>query len=390
MTVVQNADALVADPTIEALTSALVDAYDQLVALYELSKSTTGSLDEAHAIEQILEHAAPLVKASSMTFEIDGITVCTLGDPEVAKYAKSVDVTTPTEMVATLRVWRDEPMGTAQSKLLTAIANTALQAAHTSRLHESAVESLIVERDHDTASALAQLALPSWRPELPGLSLFARSDPARSAGGDLFAWSVRDDRLLAVVGDVSGKGLPAALVMSSVISSATAAFQTVGDGGPVAVLAAIDASLHAYLTDASMFVTLAVIDVDAITRTLRLVSAGHSPILWRSNDRVEHLTAACPPVGVLELSSMGPGYLTEHVLDGTSGDRLVIASDGLTEQESPTGDQFGDDRLIEFVVADKRSAFDTGTSIFETIDRFADDVEQMDDRTLFVLDWTPS
>lgn len=390
MTTVHDTDALVAAQTIDSLTSALVDANDQLVALYELSKSTTGSLDEADAIEQILQNAAPLVDATSMTFEIDGVPICTLGDPALGEHATSVDVATPTEMVATLRASRDEPMGTAESKLLTAIANTALRAAHTSRLHESAIENVILERDHETASALAQLALPSWRPELPGLSLFARSDPARSAGGDLFAWSVRDNRLLAVVGDVSGKGLPAALVMSSVISSATAAFQTVGDGGPAAVLSAIDASLHAYLSDASMFVTLAAIDVDATTGTLRLISAGHSPILWRSDEQVEHLTAVCPPVGVLELAGMGEGFLTEHVIQGKPGDRLVIASDGITEQESSGGDQFGDDRLIEFVTNNTGSAQLVGTSIFDTIDHFADGVEQMDDRTLFILDWSES
>ncbi len=387
---------------LDSLTGALVEANDQLLALYELATITSQSLDEREAVDEILTRAINLLGADGLQLTVadddpstpdtefvagsalvssDGVEIA---PPPKAPTETAVSVET-TGYAGTLRACRlDRSFGTADHKLLSAVATMALGAVRTSRHHHDALNRAMMARDHDTASELAQQSLPSWRPSLDGVRLFARSDPARAAGGDLFTFAAQDGALHFVLGDVSGKGLPAAMMMTTVISAATAAFQTCGDAGPAAMLSSIDNWVHDYLADAGLFVTLMAGTYGPDPHHLSVASAGHGPMLFVEGDQVSTLDASVPPIGVLPLSLVGPP--TDIVLDAKPGSRLVVSSDGFTEQANPQDEMWGDDRLIEAIRDRTMSTDELGDALFEQLETYADGAEQTDDRTLLILD----
>ena len=364
---------------LESLTGALVDANDQLLALYDMAALRTDSLDERESVDQILRKAQVLLRTAELSF-VSGTPTRSHDDGLITT---SVHVSDPSGDSATLVAKRTHTaFTTGDTKLLTAVAHLAMSARHTARMHARAVEQAIVAHEHTMASELAQMALPSGRPRIPTADLFARTDPARTAGGDLFTFSLIGSAFHFVVGDVSGKGLPAALMMSSVINAAKGCFARFGDDGPVAVLDAIDGWVHDALSDAAMFVTLIVGRFDTETQVLSLANAGHSPVAFVHDGEIRSVPASRPPIGVL------PGMACEQIdLEVERSDRFVAASDGFPEQADEAGEMFGDARFErELVAVGPGDGFD-GDALFETIERFAGDAPQSDDRTLFVLDF---
>ncbi len=376
------------DDPVGLVTEALIDANDQLLAMYDLAAMTSQSLDESVAVSEIIERAKRVVMTDELFFVVDGWAV---GSDEsyAADDGATFDVSNAAGRSGILVARRpSRPFGTPERKLLRAIANLCLGAVHAARLHAEGVSDAVMQRDHDTASAIAVMSLPQWRPAIDGVSCFARSEPARSAGGDLFAFGVRDQVVSFVVGDVAGKGLPAAMMMTTVISAATAAFQLHGSAGPAAVLESIDEWVYDRLSDASLFVTLVAGDYDVEQGRIRLVNAGHSPVLFVRGDEVTQVDADLPPIGVFPVSDVAIG-LEVQAFDVHPGDRLVVASDGFTEQCNPAGVPFGDPAL-ERAMTTSGSIDEIGEGLFHTIDAFAGRAEQSDDRTLFILGADPS
>lgn len=400
------------DP-MQSLTGALVEVNEQLLVLYQLASITTESLDESEAVAAILEKAKSLLATDLLAFSVDGQEVhstnhLTADSPSPhrrrddrqiqqgefrggvlkgkAPNQTSVEVSNGT-LGASLYARRDSrTFGTADHKLLTAIASMALGAVQTSRHHHEAVEGAVAMRDHDTASELAQLALPNWRPDLPGVDVYARSDPARAAGGDLFTFAVLGEVLHFVAGDVSGKGLPAALMMTTVISAATAAFQSAGASGPGAVLEAIDGWVHAYLAEAGLFVTLMAGSYDIGAKRLSVASAGHGPIFYLDDDGSRSIDSVVPPIGVLPLSDLGP--VEDTVIPTVPSSRLVVSSDGFTEQQDPAGTMWGEERMLDVLTGSDLPAAELGELLFERLEAHAGTADQTDDRTLLILSTT--
>ncbi len=383
-----------------SLTSALVEANDQLLALYGLTEVNIDSLDGQTSVREILDRATTLLSADALILHpsvgepvssTEGRMTSSERTPShvhsLAPTTASITVTNASDWEATLIARRSgRPFGTADHKLLTAVANMALGALHTSHLHREAIEQAVVARDHDTASELAIRALPRWTPTIAGAELFARSDPARAAGGDLFTYAEIGDILHFVVGDVSGKGLPAAMMMTNVISASHAAFQEAGRTGPAAVLARIDAWMYEFLSDAGLFVTMIAGAFDQQTGELRLANAGHSPVMWCSRGQVKVLEADIPPIGVLPFELTPP--FDETVKRTEPGDRLIVASDGLTEQRNPSGEMFGEDRLATALTFATHSTKGQAERLFDQVESFAAGTAQEDDRTLLVLSIT--
>ncbi len=397
---------------LDSLAGALVETNDQLLALYQLATITTQSLDEVEATSEILRRAMDLLDADEVVLRLGDqeLEARESGQPSVgwrsrtprrrsedlagssnkATTSTAIDVSVGALHGVLIAVRRERPFGTADLKLLSAVATMALGAVQTSRHHHDALSRAVMARDHDTAAELAQLALPRWRPSLPGLELFARSDSARSAGGDLFTFAVVGDTLRFVVGDVSGKGLPAAMMMTTVISAATAAFQTEGKRGPSAVLHSIDRWVHDYLSEAGLFVTLLAGSFCTSTRELLLANAGHAPVLFvpagDGSQRARTIDASVPPVGVLPLCALGTDALVEEKIEASPGARLVVASDGFTEQPNQVGTMWGEDRLATAVTTDAvAAARELGERLFHDLEHFSNGAEQSDDRTLLIL-----
>lgn len=403
---------------IESLTKALVEANDQLVTLYQLTSVTMQSLDEHEATTTILAAAAGLLDADLRLWCVDRRSnthssdrhspdpdrsdghylhseasadsgadrTATANSPtrSISTDLQTMDQLPLGRLEATRAVDTSKAFGTADGKLLAAVGNLVAGAINASRLHETEVGQAVIARDHNTASALARRALPTWRPSINRLVVYADSRPARAAGGDLYCFSTVGPIVHFAVGDVSGKGLPAAMMMTTVISAATAAFQSPTQKGAAATLATIDAWTYDYLTEAELFVTLVVGQINSVTGELVLINAGHSPVLLVNGDRVIPVAADLAPIGVLPVRHQN--RLCDQTFRLSPGDRLVICSDGLTEQENPAGHMVGEDHLIQAVTDRTVDVNQLGPGILDHVEDFADGQTQVDDRTLVIFE----
>ncbi len=378
----------------DLLAGALVETNDQLLGLYDLVSLTIESLDEQRAVLAILDRAKSILGADALLLRAD--RNYSIGPPnDVAALeavhripvqagdssATSVPVQTPDGTTVDLGALRkSSPFGTADKKLLGAVGKMLVGAIHRARMHQAGLDQAVKARDHDTASELAQRALPRWRPESGRLDLFAHSSPARAAGGDLFTFALVDDTFHFVVGDVSGKGLPAALMMTTTISASNAAFASVGESGAAAILTTIDSWVYETLADAGLFVTLLVGSYNLTSGILQTCNAGHSPVGIVRNATFQPLAAQLPPIGVLPVESV---EACTHQLG--PGDRFIAASDGLVEQLNMVGGMFGDERLEALLVSDAMCADGLGKAVFAAVSDFAGAEPQGDDRTLLTF-----
>jgi sigma-B regulation protein RsbU (phosphoserine phosphatase) len=178
-----------------------------------------------------------------------------------------------------------------------------------------------------------------------GVAIAVASIPASEVGGDFYDFITADDRHLAlVIGDVAGKGLPAAM-LTSVTRTMLRAEALRGDPPHVIIDQANDI-LHQDLSRIDSFATVFVAAIDTYAGTLNYASAGHTPgILWRADTRTtEQLRATSPPIGI-------SGYQSRAVdtIHLNPGDTLVLYTDGITEAQAPNGHLFGINRLTYIV-----------------------------------------
>lgn len=406
-----------------SLVGALVEANDQLLALYELASLSVDTLDESTAVLRILDRAHKLLKADALMLISDSVysvgssehidqvisanrivsreatnSQQRVGDADFEESTLAFPSGWTTTTVSTssgqslplaaLRL--ATPFGTADQKLLDAVAKLLGGVVTTAQLHEKALSQAVIERDHSIASELAQRALPHSTPVVAGIDVFARSDPADTSGGDLYAWTVADGVLHFAMGDVAGKGLPAAITMTNVISAANACFRQFGADGPGAVLRTMDQWLCEPLSSREIFVTMVVGSFDPDSRKLRIANAGHSPVLYTHKGELRSIPAHYPPVGVLPIDGA-----SETVVSADDGDMFLAGSDGLTEQQNPSGEMFGEERIADLVQDCLLSeaaldASELGTTLFAEVEQFGSNAPQSDDRTLLCLTFGPS
>ncbi len=389
------------DEQIESLVAALVESNDQIVALYDLLDVGFASLDGTTSLARILDRGADLLAASLELWSAST-------DPGVAPvFAEEADLTVSsgsgtrsadgsTPSTRTIDLARPDglfhcrikatragdPFSTGDAKLLTAVGTVALASGYTAHVHRSEVSNAVMRSDYATASELAALALPRWQVDVEGVETYAHSNPARIAGGDFYQYALVDDDFWFVVGDVAGKGLPSALIMTAVLSAATGVFQD-GPRDTGRAMAAIDSMVHGYLDATDRFVTAVVGRYNTADRRLCLTNAGHSPVALLLGERIVEVRPGCPPLGVHLLDpDNAPDQEEFHLGDG---DRLVIGSDGLTEQADESGRMFGMDRFIRVACAATGSVREQYGSIATELQRFAGDAPQSDDQTLFIL-----
>jgi sigma-B regulation protein RsbU (phosphoserine phosphatase) len=230
-------------------------------------------------------------------------------------------------------------------------------------------------KDVELAAQVQRLFLPSGKPAIPGLEIAGMMHPARGVGGDYYDYIPLDGNTLqAVIADVSGKGIPAALLMS-----ATAAAMRFGASHDRSMMEQVQRLNTGILlaSDDERYVTLMIAEIDTRRRMMRYVNCGHNPaLLFRaSTGTLTRLNSSCPPLGlsseeICELASA----------DLTAGDVVVFYTDGVTEAENRLSEEFGMERLSA-VVRDgsSLSAEDLMTNIYNAAadfcgDNFSDDV----------------
>lgn len=228
------------------------------------------------------------------------------------------------------------------------------------------------------ARSIQQHLFPRTAPESPGLEVAGRCEPADMIGGDYYDYlRFANGALGLVVADVSGHGLPAALLMCETRAVLRSVARTYDELGFVFDLA------HEIMTHdlRDLFVAVFAASIDPSTRRLHFVSAGHRASLLRADGRVELLSSGHPPLGVHE-GSFGPS----RQVDLDSGDVLAMFTDGLVERFNSVGEQFGTSRLLQLVRAMRsQPATSIVNGVFDATKEFAAGLRQPDDNTLIIV-----
>ncbi len=261
--------------------------------------------------------------------------------------------------------------------LLTVLANIAAIRIENARLTEVEHHERLMAREMVQAAEIQRNLLPRSVPQQPGLELAAFSEPCLSVGGDYYDFCERGGRLSLMVGDVAGKGLPAALLMASLQARIQVLVEEEID------LAALVTRLNRIVASncpGNRFITLFMCEVDLATGALAYVNAGHNPpLLVRANGEVQRLEGGGMVLGIFGHAAFA--LQTAHM---DQGDLLVIFSDGVTEAQDPaTQEDFGEERLLAALApAAARSPAEMIEQAKNAVARFAGAVAAADDFTL--------
>ena len=239
-----------------------------------------------------------------------------------------------------------------------------------------------LDRELELARQVQQSVLPRIFPLVPGYAFAAHNEPARRVGGDFYDVILLDaDRFGVVIGDVSDKGMPAALYMALTRSLLLA--ESRREPSPRAVLANVH-RLLLELGQPSMFVTVFYGVVDGAAREMVYSRAGHErPVLLRDG-RAHFLGGEGTFLGFVDDMHL---TLTEERIDLTPRDRLVLYTDGLTDAQSSDGRAFGLERLVDLLQRHAELPPDEMcTTVFADLAAYQGSAEQYDDMTMVVLE----
>lgn len=242
------------------------------------------------------------------------------------------------------------------------------------------VESDFLERELSMASKIQQSLLPASEYKSAQMDASFRLFFYEQVGGDLYDWlDLGDGRVTLCLGDVSGKGVPAALYMSRAINELR--HQVLSHSSPGEILSRLNHSLSQGETS-GMFLTLFFVIVDFNDSKIRFANAGHDPMVFfrKKNGKADLITEASGlPIGIMDDQTFETGEI-----DFEPGDLLLLTSDGIKEQKNPKGEIFGSERLQRSVEVSAAEMGSDGviSRVMADALRFSEGRSHHDDRTL--------
>ena len=242
-----------------------------------------------------------------------------------------------------------------------------------------------IERELMTAKAIQKSALPSTFPPFPQVEqfdIYANMNAAREVGGDFYDFFLIDDRMLGfLIADVSGKGIPAALFM---MAAKTELANYMASG--IDLASAIE-SVNYHLcqgNEASMFVTVWAATLDFMSGELTYVNAGHNPPLLRHNNEWRWLRER----GGLFLGTFETANYRSQTITLVQGDELLLYTDGVTEAFSVSEDEYGEERLEQFLESHTHDhPHMLVDAVRSDVAKWAEGAEQSDDITMVSLEY---
>src|SRR6266508_2982710 len=265
-------------------------------------------------------------------------------------------------------------------KVLTTLASVAAIRVENARLVEARFQQERLERELQLAMEIQQRFQPTAPPIVPGYEFQGISFPCYEIGGDYYDFIQREDgRLVIALGDVSGKGTAAALLMSSLHAAIHA--QTGSHDMLVQTISAFNGHL-AENSPPNRFVTLFYAELDPESGAVSFLNAGHNPpLIVHAAGTVEQLASGGLPLGIKADADYREGRTHLQL-----GDVLVIYSDGVTEAASPNGEEFGPTRLYEVVSRNvDASAAGIRDRIESALTKFSQGTQAADDITLVIV-----
>ncbi len=263
--------------------------------------------------------------------------------------------------------------------ILTTLASVASIRVENATLAEERLERERMERELELASEIQQRFQPSVMPQIAGYELQGISFSCYEIGGDYYDFIERgNDKIIIALGDVSGKGTSAALLMSSLhaaihaqISAKSTLYETV-------------CSVNRYLsenTPANRFVTLFIGELDTTTGKFNFINGGHNPpVVARKDGTLTQLDAGGLPLGLMSMADYEVGEI-----EFGQGDSLVVYSDGVTEATNLADEEFGMDRLLNVIKQNlNASAAGMRDKVESAVSSFTQTAPANDDITLVI------
>jgi sigma-B regulation protein RsbU (phosphoserine phosphatase) len=393
-----------------------VSTTNQLIALYNITRGTRETWDLSDKLRVIVEEAARQTGCRHALLEV------MLGDdPE--RFSWTVDGSdsesdissvldearrreeahispSGSDYVAAPVLVRDKPTGwliadkrrvdkpyqARELKIMQALADLAAGFILTNGLQAKVVNNLRIAKELEIASQIGEMLIPKKLPSIDGLDLGAVCFPANEVGGDFYTvQKLGDDCLAFSLGDVTGKGVPAALLMSMTRT----VYQTLSHTGstPAQALAILNQALYEDLTRVEKFVTMVVGRFDPATGEVDLANAGHSPVLYLDGRGPEPrlIEPTAPPLGVVPEISVA-----SEILSLAPGSLLALASDGFHEVRNDVGEFFGVEKLSKALAAAAGlNAESIVDRLLHAVREYSGGLSQWDDQTLLILKARP-
>jgi sigma-B regulation protein RsbU (phosphoserine phosphatase) len=257
--------------------------------------------------------------------------------------------------------------------ILTATAKSQLKYAEVNEKKERMEHELSI--GHNIQMSMIPKTFPPF-PERKDIDMAATIVPAKAVGGDLYDFFIRDEKLYFCIGDVSGKGVPASLLMSVTRTL----FRSVAshEKSPQRIVTLINNAMSD-MNENDMFVTFFCGILDMATGHLRYCNAGHNPPLIFTDE-----VGMLPVLPNLPLGVMGGVHFPEQELDLACDNALFLYTDGVTEAENTSHEQFGEDRMIA-VLRERRDSQGHLKAMEKAVADFVGSAEQSDDLTMLFI-----
>lgn len=403
------------------MTERLIDTQDQLLAVYGLTEATRNHLEMDDLMVQLAEKSTELIacegafllfKETKQDFKIKHHPAILLDDELIHSCFDKVS-DTKSELLLNLNETEYSRAGLRNLLFMPIIIRDRVSAAlglvnktdgdflfpdirlarviaeHTGSrmehliLFQESIEKSKLQVEADLAHKVQLRLLPKKFPKVVGIDLWAGSEPASQVGGDFYAFVSNPGRPFTFcVGDVSGKGMPAALLMAMCRTVMRTKTNIIPTPTPDVIMDECNSELYDDFTEVSMFATVFVGQFHKEDRKLIYANAGHSPVIY------------CPFDGqpvLLEADGTALGVLPESLAEDQTlhfrkGDVLVVATDGFSEASNHDDELFGYDRLLKVIkMLSKKTARDIFDGLYETINNFSAGRPQDDDQTMIVL-----
>jgi serine phosphatase RsbU (regulator of sigma subunit) len=287
-------------------------------------------------------------------------------------------VTSDGDVLGAIQIDTIDPRRRFQPEDLEVLASVACQAAvavENAELHEVALQEEVLRKELTLAHQVQRGFLPDKPPELPGYEFFDCYEPARHLGGDYFDYvPYRDGRLAVVLGDVSGKGIAAALLMAKL--SAEVRYSLASESIATAAIARLNQAFCDSRWE-DRFITLIAAVIDPARHEVALINAGHLlPIVRRSDGRIELVgeEEAGLPLGI----AGGMAY-EQTLVTLQPGDSITLYTDGIPDALNSSIEFYGMDRLKDQLVASRSGVHAMGTDLLASVKRFVGGHPQSDD-----------
>jgi serine phosphatase RsbU (regulator of sigma subunit) len=271
-------------------------------------------------------------------------------------------------------------------EILMTVAGQAALSYENARLMQSYAQKLKQDGELEIAKTVQRALLPTTFPQVDGYEFYASYDSAQAVGGDYFdVFPLPDGKIVLSFGDVAGKGVPGALIMSRMSSCVQSTIRHVTD------LEEAICAINDHMCDSAVegrFVTYILAIVDPATHTFKISNAGHmSPIIRRASGAIEQFNDELvgPPIGVVD------GYPFDTETKSLEpGDLIVLFTDGVDEAMNYQDELYGGDRLLEFVKNGPAKADELGKALLADVRKHANGRPQNDDITIMAFGRNPA